>query len=446
MTNKQKLYGLYFIAFLTIIILLSIYLYTPLLQYSKFSGNAESFSFIGNDCIVEYSTSDISFMSDKFEIIGIKNVVMEKDGKRTPLNITRIITLGNSKHPLLFSNSGCTEVEIAFENISLYKQLDYIEINGVMNSTYMNTLKYQSGETFLNVITIKEIKNDFMTVTLYEEKEAIYSATIFFEWSNNSEVWLKSENTLIRSSNVSNFDITKQSNSKISHLILNSGEGSLELDDHSFEIKGSNVLDIRFLPLNIQEQNFFINNNEMEFRGYVNHARLNTEDIKIGNIEYCFKKEPERINAYAVSILVIITLWQTYLSYLSSNQERKNRRRFIVKKYINPFHKHVGKAYQRLSLINDKSEDCYCNQYFKEEDCKKFYNMLDSLEIYLDNDDYHRIIKYEEKFKRFYLGHRRMEDNVDNKYAFECLEIGEACELFKSLLIEIKEIEKKYSS
>ena len=72
--------------------------------------------------------------------------------------------------------------------------------------------------------------------------------------------------------------------------------------------------------------------------------------------------------------------------------------------------------------------------------------MLDSLEIYLDNDEYHRIIKYEEKFKRFYLGHRRMEDNVDNKYAFECLEIGEACELFKSLLIEIKEIEKKYSS
>ena len=148
-----------FFVVLMVIIVLYIYLCTPLYQYSKFSGNAESFSFTGNDCIVEYSTGDISFMSDIFEINGIKNVVVEKNGTKTPLNITRIVALGNSNHHLGFSNSGCTEVEIAFENISLYKKLDYIEMNGDMNSAYVNTLKYQNvetGEKLLNVITIKE--------------------------------------------------------------------------------------------------------------------------------------------------------------------------------------------------------------------------------------------------------------------------------------------------
>ena len=314
------------IAAISIVVLIFIIVYvypftqvsTP--QFSSFDGNIEDFHLKGKNCIVEFNAKDICYISKEFTVQHIRNITIENNGEKNLIDYSPILYVNTDEDFYLpLSNVENVDVDIFFKNLTVSKHINYIELEGDMEGTYLNNLKPKSGELIINKawgvnlsIGGKEVR-DFKRLSC--------------ELDDSSNIYFISKNISLLANEVSDLKILKSQKSQISELALIQGEGTLLLDDHLFEIKGSNILNIVISP---SQLNYFtIDNTKARFYGLSNFARLNTEDIIISDFEYWITKQPEKLNAYAVVILAILTGGYVILTGWYAHEARSQTRLMI---------------------------------------------------------------------------------------------------------------------
>jgi len=329
------------------LILFIIYPFTQVsnLQYSSFYGNIEDFDFTGKNCIVGLNAKDIGFMSEDFRIQSVRNITIENNGEQRFINYSPFLFVHNNHDFYLpLSNIGNIDVDILFNNLTMSKYSNSIMLKGDMSDNYANKFKLKSGELFIN--------NWEMNVSIGGEEITDFER-ISFELDDSSNIIFHSENISLLTDKVSGFEIIKHTESQMLKMRLVLGEGTLLLDDHLFEIKGSNILNIALLPQD-QGQNFYIDNTKARFYGLTNFARLNTEDIIISDFEYWIKVEPEKLNAYAVVILVILTGWYAWSTRSALDDERKNRKITAIEKKLENVYSPMDEAVTEFKLESEK--------------------------------------------------------------------------------------------
>ena len=191
-----------------------------------------------------------------------------------------------------------------------------------------------------------------MNVSIDGEKITDFER-ISFELDDSSNIIFHSDNISLLTDKVSGFEIIKHKESQMLNMRLVLGEGTLSLDDHLFVIRGSNILNIAILPQD-QGRNFYIDNTKARFYGFTNFARLNTEDIIISDFEYWIKVEPEKLNAYAVVILVILTGWYAWSTRSALDNERKNRKITAIEKKLENVYSPMDEAVTEFKLESEK--------------------------------------------------------------------------------------------
>ena len=338
-------------------------------QYSSFYGNIEDFNLKGKDCLVEFNAESISFVSKDFRIDHVRNITIESNGKKQLINYSSSIVVKNYegyKTPLSVGN---VHVDIFLENLTLRKYFpNSVKLNGDMRNDYESKFKPKNGKR--EVVIAKHWGVDYLSI-VNETSGSGTSITDFkiisFELDDSSNITFYSENISLIANGVSDFEILKSLESQMLEMTLTQGEGTLHLDEHLFEIKGSNELNIVILPLpqeSHQERGLYIDNTKARFYGLTNFARLNTEDIIFSPVEYWIKREPEKLNAYAVVILVFFTGLYARSTYIALNDQRKNRKIAAIDKKLENVYSPMNNALIKFnSHLKSSSENeipgCY---------------------------------------------------------------------------------------
>jgi hypothetical protein len=267
-------------------------------QFSSFDGNIEDFHLKGKNCIVEFNAKDINYVSKEFTVQHIRNITIENNGEKKLIDYSPILYVSTSEDFYLpLSDVESVDVDIFFKNLTVSKRSNYVKLEGDMDGTYLNNFKPKSGELIINEAWGVNLSIGGEEVTDFKRLSC--------ELDDSSNIDFISKNISLLANEVSDLKILKSLKSQILEMVLIQGEGTLLLDDHLFEIKGSNILSITILA---SQLNYFtIDGTKARFYGLSNFTRLNTEDIIISDFEYWGKKQPEKLNAYAVVILVILT-------------------------------------------------------------------------------------------------------------------------------------------
>lgn len=304
--NKNYIILLILISVFFIIVYPSTQVSKP--QFSSFYGNIDDFNLRGNNCLVEFNAESISFVSKSFRINSVRNITIESNGEKRLINYSSYLYVKNHENYSTYLPVGNVHVDIFLGNSTISKHSNTIELTGDMSNTYMNNFKLKNGTREVAIANYGDL--DYLSV---EGEEVTDFEVIYFELDDNSKISFNSNNISLIANTISDFEILRSTKSQMLEMTLYLGEGTLLLDDHLFEIKGSNILNIELLP-QTQGKNFYIDNTKARFYGLTNFVGLNTEDIVISDFEYWIKIEPEKLNAYAVVILVILTgsyAWST---------------------------------------------------------------------------------------------------------------------------------------
>lgn len=346
-----------FIFLLILIVGFIVYPYTQVSkpQFSSFYGNIEDFSLTGKDSIVKFNAEKISFVSNDFRIDSVQNIIIENNGEKRLINYSSAIFVKNNEDYSTYLPVGNVHVDIFIGNSTIFKNSNTIKLTGDMSNTYVNDFKLKNG--IRKVVIAKNWGVDYLD--LNDERVTDFDA-ISFELDDNSKISFYSNNISLIANTISDFEILRSMESQMLEMTLILGEGTLLLDDHLFEIKGSNILNIALLP-QAQGRNFYIDNTKARFFGLTNSARLNTEDILISDLEYWIKMEPEKLNAYAVVILVILTGLYAIQVNKQTNLTMKANKRIVVLDCVDNFLKPCLKDMKEyIKSINDN--DFYWNQ------------------------------------------------------------------------------------
>lgn len=323
-------------------------------QYSSFYGNIEDFNLRGKDCLVEFNAEGISFASNEYRIDSVRNITIESNGKKRLINYSSSIYVKNHDYYNAYLPVGNGHVDIFLGNSTISKHSNTIGLTGDMSNGYMNNIKPKNGT---REVAIRNYNLDYLNV---DGEDATDFEIIYFELDENSEIWFYSKNISLIANTISDFEIQRSVKSQMLEMTLILGEGTLLLDDHLFEIKGSNILNIELLP-QTQGKNLYIDNTKARFFGFTNSAGLNTEDILISDLEYWIKIEPEKLNAYAVVILVILTGSYAYQVNKQTNLTMKANKRITVLDCVDNFLKPCLKDMEEyIKYINN--DNFYWNQ------------------------------------------------------------------------------------
>jgi len=294
-------------------------------QFSSFDGNIEDFHLKGKNCIVEFNAKDINYISKEFTVQHIRNITIENNGEKKLIDYSPILYVSTSEDFYLpLSDVESVDVDIFFKNLTVSKRSNYVKLEGDMDGTYLNNFKPKSGELIINEAWGVNLSIGGEEVTDFKRLSC--------ELDDSSNIDFISKNISLLANEVSDLKILKSLKSQILEIVLIQGEGTLLLDDHLFEIKGSNILSTTILASKLNY--FTIDGTKARFYGLSNFARLNTEDIIISDFEYWGKKQPEKLNAYAVVILVILTGGYVILTGWYVHEARKQTRLMIKDREI----------------------------------------------------------------------------------------------------------------
>lgn len=317
-------------------------------QFSSFYGNIDDFNLRGNNCLVEFNAESISFVSKSFRIHSVRNITIESNGDKRLINYSSHLYVKNHENYSTYLPVGNVHVDIFLGNSTISKHSNTIELTGDMSNTYMNDFKLKNGTRKVAIANYGDL--DYLVIG---DEEVTDFEVIYFELDDNSKISFNSKNISLIANTISDFEILRSTKSQMLEMTLYLGEGTLLLDDHLFEIKGSNILNIELLP-QTQGKNFYIDNTKARFFGLTNSAGLNTEDILISDLEYWIKIEPEKLNAYAVVILVILTGLYAYQVNKQTNLTMKANKRIIVLDCVDNFLKPCLKDMKEyIKSIND---------------------------------------------------------------------------------------------
>ena len=317
-------------------------------QFSSFYGNIEDFNLTGKDCVVKFNAENISFLSNDFGIYSVRNIIIENDGEKRLINYSSALFVKNNESYHTYLPVENIHVNIFLEKSTISKYSNTINLAGDMSNTYVNNFKLKNG--IRKVFIAKHWGVDYLD---FNGEIVTDFDSISFELDDNSEIRFNSNSISLIANTISDFEILRSRESQMLEMTLILGEGTLSLDDHLFEIKGSNILNIALLP-QTQGKNFYIDNTKARFFGLTNSAGLNTEDILISDLEYWIKIEPEKLNAYAVVILVILTGLYAYQVNKQTNLTMKANKRIIVLDCVDNFLKPCLKNMNEyIKYIND---------------------------------------------------------------------------------------------
>lgn len=269
---------------------------------------------------IHFTTNDTVFFNVNNISIESKNGELKQINRshyvqfQTNTNIYRPISINDIDMTLLFFNSP----------MSLNYNLNRIDISGYM---YPHNFKPNGGE-----VTIQNSGVD--NVFVGGEKITDFKR-IFFEMDNTSSIMLSLNNIELNAFGVSDLIIDGE---KLSTINISQGEGILRLDNHLFDIKNADGIDIEVS--HTAKSYFRVDGVNIIFRGFTNSAKLNNEKIIMGDLEYWLKIQPEKINAYSslinlalMLLLVGTTLWYAHstkkLVSIETDKKKHEKQRFL---------------------------------------------------------------------------------------------------------------------
>lgn len=296
-------------AVILLVIIAIIFLYNssiPTSKQSSFKGNAEFFNFTAINSNMQFKAKGIYFLTNDTMFYSLKNITIESnDGK------TRLINYSNSLqvqyNEKFFQPLQNVDVGILFKNLTLAKELDYNRINlfGYMNINAPNKLKSTGGEVFI-------LKDSVNYVFIGDEKFTDFRR-ISFEMDNTSSVQFFSETIKLEAFSASDLKITSQ----LSKIILYQGEGVFGLNNHIFDVRSSDVLNVEILAGYKESSLLRIDDTKILFTGVTNSAELNNENLIMDDFDYWLKIQPEKINAYSSAINAVVAVVLVVLTFFN---------------------------------------------------------------------------------------------------------------------------------
>ena len=316
---NNKIVGICLGVLLTLILFSNTSLAENSNQSFDFVGDGKIFNFSGQNTEVLFKAKKIHFTTNETLFNHVNNITIESNSgelkqiDRSPLvklrintNIYRSISIDDIDITLFFNSP-----------MSLNYNLNHIEISGYMNSHYF---KPNGGEVTLN--------NGGVDNVFIGDEEITDFRRISFKMDNISSIKVLSNNIELDAFGVSDLIIIGK---KLSTISTSHGEGILRLDNHLFDIKNADVIDIEVLPTT--KSSFRFDGVNIIFSGFTNSAKLNNEDKIMNDVSYWFEKEPEKINVVVTFILVVLTgfnmLSAQKLVSMESEKKKHEKKRFL---------------------------------------------------------------------------------------------------------------------
>lgn len=365
--GHEYIYGL-----ITAIILISLFpiIQVPNPQNLGFNGDAEFFNFSGQSSDVQFNAKVIDFKANETMFYSLKNITIESnDGKIRFINYSNSLQVQYNEK--FFQKLLNVDVDIYFKNLTLSKMSAYngIELYGYINRNVPNKIKSNGGEVFI-------LKDSVNYVVIGGEKYTDFQR-ISFEMDNTSYLNFFSEVVKLEA-RISDLKIT----SRLSKIFLFQGEGVFGLNNHIFDVKSTDVLNAEIEP-SYQGKSFFrVDGTKIVFNGFAGSATLNTEDKIMSDLGYWLRNQPEKINAYAVVILVFLTLWYAYSTRSMLGEQTKSRKIAAMEKKLEHVYSPMNNALNKSKLyIESLPKDTIPNGY-----ASFFNDLINNFEVI--NKDY----------------------------------------------------------
>ncbi|MCK4796281.1 MAG: hypothetical protein KAT05_02805 [Spirochaetes bacterium] len=306
---NNKIVGICLGVLLTLILFSNTSLAENSNQSFDFVGDGKIFNFSGQNTEVLFKAKKIHFTTNETLFNHVNNITIESNSgelkqiDRSPLvklrintNIYRSISIDDIDITLFFNSP-----------MSLNYNLNHIEISGYMNSHYF---KPNGGEVTLN--------NGGVDNVFIGDEEITDFRRISFKMDNISSIKVLSNNIELDAFGVSDLIIIGK---KLSTISTSHGEGILRLDNHLFDIKNADVIDIEVLPTT--KSSFRFDGVNIIFSGFTNSAKLNNEDKIMNDVSYWFEEEPEKIIALSSVISAVVTAILLILTALNMRSAQK---------------------------------------------------------------------------------------------------------------------------
>ncbi|MCK4798359.1 MAG: hypothetical protein KAT05_13345, partial [Spirochaetes bacterium] len=257
------------------------------IRTTSFNGNAEYISLNGGQTAIHFKAKSVSLITNTTVYYSINNITIQYYSGWTKLiNGTSSIQVQyNEKYPQNLEN---IEMELSLNNISMTKYFDYnwIDIEGSYNYFDIESKGYVY------------IKNNQVDYVILNDVKITDFSTISFEIDNRSNIMSTYNNRKFKLKANSISDLIIKSD--VSKVTLFQANGVFGLNDHKFDIKETDTLEVEIIPNN-QTSVFSLEDQIVKFYGFTNLVKLNNRDIMDGDILYWFKEQPEKIMAIAAA-------------------------------------------------------------------------------------------------------------------------------------------------
>lgn len=331
-------------------------------QSSRFVGDADSFSITMENSSISFKSKSIGLLANDIVFYRTKNILIEyNNGTVVRIDSSPIQIEYNKK---VYQPMTDIEMSLFLNDVKIDK--DYIDnysiFSGVVNR---NAGDYRQLTSINQKVVINE--NGAIRASIGNKNIADFKQ-ITFKMDNTSFAHVFTDRINIKASGISEF----KSSGQLSKIILYRGEGILGLNNHEFDIKSDDFLDIEMMAN--YNSRLSAADGKITFHGITSSARLNNQNIIKNDIWYMLTFKPEKINAYATLLLAFITIIyviftgqmveQTKKSiYQTDNtieEMRKERKMTFIMKRLEEFYYplcNLLKTYVREMPSSARSED-----------------------------------------------------------------------------------------
>ncbi len=305
---------------------------------SNFKGNSESFSFIGQNSQVQFNAKQIFTHAQGIEFYSVNNITVENSNGET-----RLINYTTDIHFLFHEGAyqplSNVEVDMVFDNLTLKKGFQHrINLSGKL-AVYPHSLKSNGGEVVIDTRkwALSHVIIGDEEITNYKQISFELNKNNLFGNGNTSMVSFYPEETDLIATGVSDLKIRSQ----LSKIELSQSDGILRLGDHTFDIKGSDILDTEILPAYQNSSFLSVEDTKMSFNGLTNSTILNNKDISLSDIPFWFEWQPEKINAYSSAINAIVAVLLVILTAFNVRSTNKlvsmeaEKKKHEMQKFLN---------------------------------------------------------------------------------------------------------------
>lgn len=281
-------------------------------QSSRFVGDTDSFSIIMENSSISFKSKSIELLANEIVFYSPKYIIIEyNNGTVAIIDSSPIQIEYNKKVPQLM-----TDIEISLFLNDFKVDKDYIYDYSIFSGEVNRNMGDYRQLTSINQKVV--INKNSVNHVFIENENITDFKQITFEMDNTSFAHIFTDQINIKAYGISEFKSTGQ----LSQIILYRGEGILGLDDHEFDIKSDDILNIEMMAN--YNSRLSADDEKITFHGITSSARLNNQNIMKNNLWYMLKFKPEKINAYATLLLAFITIVYVVFTGQIVKQTEKN--------------------------------------------------------------------------------------------------------------------------